>query len=103
MRERWLGATGLRVPEIAVEGDDLSVEEGQVRLEGQRYAALIVESATDRLRIRDSYARGVPVLVRARTAAAVQAALSRPEVACALVPRSAAHLRELDLRALTYG
>lgn len=103
MRKRWLGATGLRVPEIAVEDDDLSVEDGQVYIEGQRYAALIVEPATDRLRIRDSHARGVPVLVRARTAAEVQEALSRPEVACALVPRSAAHLRELDLRALTYG
>ncbi len=103
MRKRWLGATGLRVPEIAVEGDDLSVEEGQVRVEGQRYAALIVESATDRLRVREAHERGMPVIVRAATAGEVKEALSRPEVSCALVPASAVHLRELDLRALTYG
>jgi hypothetical protein len=91
-RERWFGATGRKVPEIALEGD------AAVPLE----EALVLEDATDLDRLREAHEQGTPVVVRARTAEQVQAALARPEVACVLVPASAAELRELDLTALTY-
>ena len=42
-----------------------------------------------------------PVVVRARTAEEVKAALSHPEVACALVSDPA--LLDLDLVKMTYG
>jgi hypothetical protein len=93
MRERWFGATGRRVPEIAVEGDPA------VRLD----EALVLESVSDTPRLREAHRRGVPVVVRARTAEAVKEALSRPEVASVVVPRSARELLELDLTELTYG
>ena len=89
MRERWFGATGRRVPEIAVEGTlDVS-------------GALVLESVDDQAALADAHARGVPVVVRAATAEAVVAALARPEVACVLVPGAA--LLELDLAEITYG
>ena len=56
MRERWFGATGRRVPEIALAGE-LDVE-----------GALVLDH-----------------VVRAYTAVDVKAALARPEVASALV------------------
>ena len=87
-RERWFGATGRRVPEIALEGS--------IDLEG----ALVLESADDAERLRQAHEQGIPVVVRAATPQAVKAALSRPEVACALVPTE--DLLALDLRALTY-
>ena len=89
-RERWFGATGHRVPEIALEGTvDLEV-------------ALVLDAPpADPGVLRAAHARGVPVVVRAATAAEVKAALAHPEVACALV-RDAA-LLELDLAELTYG
>jgi hypothetical protein len=87
--ERWFGATGRRVPAMALEGT-LDVE-----------GALVLDSATDLARLREAHDRGVPVVVRAASAAAVKEALSRPEVACALV--SDPRLLELDLRELTYG
>ena len=87
-RERWFGATGRRVPEIALEGS--------VDLEG----ALVLDSIEDVARLRAAHEQGIPVVVRAATPAAVKEALTRPEVACALVPDPA--LLELDLRALTY-
>ena len=89
MPERWFGATGRRVPAIALDGT--------IGLEG----ALVLDSADDLDRLREAHAEGIPVVVRAATAAEVKAALSRPEVACALV--SDAALLELDLRELTYG
>jgi hypothetical protein len=88
-RERWFGATGRRVPEIALEGS--------VDLTG----ALVLDSADDVARLGEAHAQGTPVVVRAADAEAVKAALSRPEVACALVTDPA--LLELDLRSLTYG
>jgi hypothetical protein len=88
VRERWFGATGRRVPEIAVEGE--------LELEG----ALVLD-APDDAALREAHAQGRPVAVRARTAAEVQAALARPEVAVALVADRA--LLELDLTRLTYG
>jgi hypothetical protein len=88
-RERWFGATGRRVPEIALEGTlDLT-------------DALVLDSAVDVDRLREAHAQGMPVVVRAANAEAVKAALSRPEVACALVTDPA--LLDLDLRSLTYG
>jgi hypothetical protein len=88
-RERWFGATGRRVPEIALEGS--------IDLEG----ALVLDSTEDVDRLRAAHEQGTPVVVRAATAEAVKRALSRPEVACAVVTDPA--LLDLDLRSLTYG
>jgi hypothetical protein len=87
-RERWFGATGRRVPEIALEGS-IDITE-----------ALVLDSVGDVERLRAAHARGIPVVVRSADADAVKAALSRPEVACALVTDPA--LLDLDLRSLTY-
>jgi hypothetical protein len=87
-RERWFGATGKRVPEVALEGT--------IDLEG----ALVLDSVTDVERLREAHENGVPVVVRASGPDEVKAALARPEVACALVSDPA--LLKLDLRALTY-
>jgi hypothetical protein len=92
IRERWFGATGRKVPEIAVEGDPaVPLEE-----------ALVLDGVGDVERLRDAHDRGTPVVVRAQTADEVKAALARPEVACVLVPASSPELLELDLTALTY-
>jgi hypothetical protein len=88
VRERWFGATGRRVPEIALEGA-LDLAE-----------ALVLERLDDEP-LREAHAEGRPVVVRAATAAEVKAALARPEVAMALVTDPA--LLELDLTELTYG
>jgi hypothetical protein len=91
VRERWFGATGRRVPEIAVEG--------AIDLEG----ALVVDAVDDEDALRAAHERGTPVVVRAGDAEAVVRALARPEVSCVLVPRERADLRDLDLRGMTYG
>ena len=88
MRERWFGATGKRVPEIALEGD--------LALDG----ALVLDGPDDDA-LRSAHAEGRPVVIRAHSAAEVKAALARPEVASALVSDPA--LLELDLTELTYG
>jgi hypothetical protein len=88
MRERWFGATGRRVPEIALEGE-LDLDD-----------ALVLD-APDDAALRAAHAEGRPVVVHAETAEEVKAALARPEVACALVTDAA--LLELDLTKLTYG
>jgi hypothetical protein len=90
LRERWFGATGRRVPEIAVEGE-LDLDDALV-LEGVFDAAL-----------REAHEQGRPVVVRADSAQGVKAALARPEVASVLVPESKRELLELDLTELTYG
>ena len=90
MRERWFGATGRRVPEIAVEGE----------LEVQ--GALVLDSADDG-RLRQAHDAGTPVVVRATSPEAVKEALARPEVACVLVPAERRDLLDLDLTELTYG
>jgi hypothetical protein len=91
VRERWFGATGRRVPEIAVEGElDLA-------------DALVLDDASDTERLHEAHEAGRPVVVRASTAEEVRAALSHPEVAVALVPSRRRDLLELDLRELTYG
>ena len=93
MRERWFGATGRRVPEIAVEGEDkLPLDE-----------ALVLPDVSDTERLREAHEHGVPVVVRAADERAVAEALARPEVACVLVPPERRDLRDLDLRRLTYG
>jgi hypothetical protein len=88
LRERWFGATGRRVPEIALEGE-LDISE-----------ALILDTPEDAA-LRDAHAQGRPVVVRASTAAEVKVALARPEVALALVTDAA--LLDIDLTELTYG
>jgi len=91
MRERWFGASGRRVPEIAVEGE-LELDD-----------ALVLDSVEDDTALRTAHEEGRPVVVRAASAEAVKAALARPEVAVALVPPDRRELLELDLTELTYG
>lgn len=90
MRERWFGATGRRVPELALEGE--------VDVEG----ALVLD-VPDPDALRRAFDDGTPVVVRASSADAVKAALARPEVSCVLVPVDRSDLLELDLTELTYG
>ena len=91
MRERWLGATGRKVPELAVDGElDLPAD-----------ALVLDEVDVDALRL--AHEQGRPVVVRADTAELVKRALARPEVACVLVPEARRELLDLDLRELTYG
>jgi hypothetical protein len=93
VRERWFGATGRKVPEIAVEGEeDIPLDD-----------ALVLEGVEDVGRLQEAHDQGVPVVVRAATAEAVRAALERPEVACVLVPPAQRELRDLDFRRLKYG
>jgi hypothetical protein len=89
MRERWFGASGRKVPEIALEET--------IDLEG----ALVVDDVSDRAAIQAAHERGTPVVVRASTPQEVLAALSLGEVACALVRD--AELLDLDLAEMTYG
>jgi hypothetical protein len=91
VRERWFGATGRRVPEIAVEGE-LDLDD-----------ALVLDSVDDDAALRGAHEQGRPVAVRAASADAVKEALARPEVAVALVPPECRELLELDLPRLTYG
>jgi hypothetical protein len=91
VRERWLGATGRKVPEIAVEG------------ELELPADVLVLDDLDVEALQAAHARGRPVVVRADTAQTVKRALARPEVACVLVPPGERGLLDLDLRELTYG
>jgi hypothetical protein len=82
LRERWFGATGRRVPEIAVEGE-LDVE-----------GALVLDDVSDDPALRAAHKQGRPVVVRAASA---------EEVARALAPPDRANLVDLDLTRLTYG
>ncbi len=91
MRERWFGATGRRVPEIAVEGE---LDLGE---------ALVLDDVSDGRELHEAHEAGRPVVVRAASAEAVRAALAHPEVASALVPADRRELLDLDLRELTYG
>jgi hypothetical protein len=92
VRTRWFGATGVQVPEIAVEGE--------AELPGD---PLVVEDVSDLEPLREAHAEGKPVVVRAASPEAVRAALERPEVACVLVPPDKRELLELDFRKLKYG
>jgi hypothetical protein len=88
VRERWFGATGKRVPEIAL-AEDLDLAD-----------ALVLDHV-DVDALRAAHAEGRPAVVRAHTAEEVKAALARPEVAAAVVDDPA--LLDLDLTELTYG
>jgi hypothetical protein len=91
MRERWFGATGRQVPEIAVEGElDLG-------------DALVLDEVGDASALHEAHEAGRPVVVRAATPEEIKDALARPEVSVALVPPDRRDLLELDLRELTYG
>jgi hypothetical protein len=87
VRERWFGATGRKVPEIALE-DDLDVE-GALVLDAWEASA------------HDAFEQGRPIVVRARSAEEVKEALAHPEVASVLVSDRA--LLDLDLVKMTYG
>jgi hypothetical protein len=89
MRERWFGATGRKVPEIALEGT--------IDLEG----ALVLDDVSDTAAIHAAHHAGTPVVVRCSSAEDVYAALSLGPVACALV--SDESLLALDLAEMTYG
>jgi hypothetical protein len=91
VRERWLGATRRKVPEIAVEG------------ELELPADALVLDTVDVDTLKRAHGEGRPVVVRASTPEDVKEALARPEVACVLVPPSERALLDLDLRELTYG
>ena len=91
MRERWFGATGRRVPELALAGQ---VELGD---------ALVLDAVDDVAQLRAAFDAGTPVVVRAAAAEQIKAALARPEVSCVVVPDDRAELLELDLTELTYG
>jgi hypothetical protein len=91
LRERWFGATGRRVPEIAVEGE--------LDLEG----ALVLEDTSDAEQLREAHEAGRPIVIRVGSAEEIKTALSHPEVATALVPTDKRELLDVDLRELTYG
>jgi hypothetical protein len=91
VRERWFGATGRRVPEIAVEGE-LELDD-----------ALLLDEVSDPTSLHEAHEAGRPIVVRASTPEQIKAALSHPEVAAALVPADRRDLLEVDLRELTYG
>jgi len=89
MRERWFGATGRKVPEIALEGT--------IDLEG----VLVLDDVSDLAAIHEAHQAGRPVVVRASSAEQVHAALSLGAVSCALVRDES--LLSLNLAEMTYG
>jgi hypothetical protein len=90
VRQRWLGATGVQVPEIAVEGElELPAD------------VLWLDEATP-AGLKAAHESGRPVAARASTPEGVRDALAHPEVACVLVPPERRDLLDLDLTALTY-
>jgi len=91
LRERWFGATGHRVPELAAEGQ---LELGD---------ALVLDDVADEAQLREAFAAGRPVVVRASTPQEIKSALARPEVASVLVPADRDDLLSIDLTELTYG
>jgi hypothetical protein len=91
VRERWFGATGRRVPEIAVEGE-LDVE-----------GALVLNDVSDEMGLHVAHEHGTPVVVRAGSVQEIKDALAHPEVSTVLVPPEQRALLDLDLRELTYG
>jgi hypothetical protein len=91
VRERWFGATGKRVPEIAVEGE-LELDD-----------ALVLDDVSDTERLHEAHEAGRPIVVRTRTPEEIKLALSHPEVAAAVIPPDRRDLLEVDLRELTYG
>lgn len=89
IRERWFGATGRKVPAIALEGT--------IDLE----PALVLDDVSDLAAIHEAHEAGRPVVVRASSAAEIHAALSLGAVSCALVRDES--LLSLNLAEMTYG
>jgi hypothetical protein len=89
MRERWFGATGQRVPAIALEGT--------VDLDG----ALVLDDVSNVDAIAEAHRVGTPIVVRCSSPEEIHAALSLGSVACALVTDES--LLSLDLAGMTYG
>ena len=88
-RERWFGATGRKVPELALVGTiDVS-------------GALELQDVRDVEALRAAHDGGVPIVIHASTIEEVAVALARPEVACVLVADGT--LLAVDLADLTYG
>ena len=78
LRQRWFGATGVQVPEIAVEGE---LELGD---------ALVLDDVSDEAALKEAHEQGRAIVVRAGSPDEVKAALSRPEVASRARPRGQA-------------
>jgi hypothetical protein len=91
VRERWFGATGRQVPELALEGE---IDESD---------ALVLDGVGDLAPLRAAFDGGTPVVVHAASAEQIKAALTRPEVSCVVVPADRADLLAIDLTELTYG
>ena len=88
MRERWFGATGRRVPELALEGS--------LDLEG----ALVLDDVDDLTGLREAHAQGTPVVVRCDSRGRQGGAgASRGRERA----RPGEDLLALDLTSLTYG
>ena len=79
------------MPEIAVEGE-LDLDD-----------ALVLHDISETDRLHEAHEAGRPIVVRARSAEEIKAALAHPEVAAALVPPDRRDLLDVDLRELTYG
>jgi hypothetical protein len=92
LRQRWFGATGERVPELAVEGEAVFPSE-----------PLVLDDVSDLDKLHEAFDQGTPVVVRADSAEQILAALARPEVACVVVPPEKRDLLDIDLVKLTYG
>jgi len=88
-RERWFGSTGRKVPAVVLDGT-IDVSD-----------AIEMHDIADVAALQAAHAAGTPVVVRADSVAEVAAALSRPEVSCALVTDRA--LLTIDLADHTYG
>jgi len=91
LRERWFGATKEQVPQLAVDG------------EVEFPADPLVLDEVDDERLRSAHDEGQPVVIRADSVEKVIAALTRPEVACVIVPPEQRDLLGIDLVELTYG
>ena len=92
MRERWFGATGRRVPELAAEGG-VDVER-----------ALVLEDVADASAIREAFDAGTPVVVRAGVGGSDKGGASRvPRWHACWCRADRRELLELDLTELTYG
>jgi len=89
VQERWFGATGRKVPALALVGT--------VDVTG----ALELDGVGDTSALHEAHAGGVPVVVHAGSVEEITAALARPEVSCVLVTDPG--LLSVDLADLTYG
>lgn len=91
MRERWFGATGRRVPELALASQIDAAD------------ALVLDDVRGVEQLRAAFDTGTPVIVRASGVEQIRAALARPEVSCVVVPDDRGDLLAVDLTELTYG